>query len=231
MRATTAHCTRLELFGDRVRARFDCDLVPRPGQFLLARLTPAYDPYLRQSLFPSQLSEAGFALDLPTASPVLGFITPGAQVDILGPAGSPLPDIPPRSRVLLIAHDPSALLPLAAGAIQSGGEATLLLSSPYPLEALDPQIELRVGDLASLAAEFASTADLVFMHVPAPLRKTLHDRLADSRAVLAPSLAHALCSTATPCGTGACGACYVRTTRGHKLACLDGPFFSLAQLD
>ena len=29
--STTAHCTRLELFGHHVRAYFDTDLVPRPG--------------------------------------------------------------------------------------------------------------------------------------------------------------------------------------------------------
>jgi hypothetical protein len=231
MRSATAHCTRLELFGDRVRIHFESDLVPRPGQFLLARLAPVYDPYLRQALFPSKLATAGFTVDLPAASPVLGFVAPGAIVDVIGPAGAAPPEIPSRSRVVLIARDPPALLPFAARAIDSGGAATLLVSDPYPLEALDPQIELRVGDLPSLAAEFGPLADLVFMHVTAALRRTLHTVLSDSRAAVAPAFAHALCPLPMPCGTGACGACYIKTARGHRLACLDGPFFSLAELE
>lgn len=231
MRLTTAHCTRLQLFGDRVRAHFDSDLIPKPGQFLLARLAPAYDPYLRQPFFPSQLSDAGFAVDLGASDPALSFSTPGALIDVIGPVGLAAPEIAARSRALLVAHDPAALLPFAARAIDSGGAATLLLSDPYPLEALDPQIELRVGDLPALTAEFAPTADLVFIHVAAQLRKTLHNVLTESRALVAPSFAHCLCSLPTPCGTGACGACYIKTARGYKLACLDGPFFPLSELE
>ncbi len=231
MRSAAAHCTRLELFGDRVRVYFDSDLLPRPGQFLLARLSPAYDPYLRQAFFPSRLSQAGFAVDLPASSPVLSLVAPGAIVDVVGPIGVAAPEIAARSRVLLIAHDPSALLPFAARAVESGGAATLLLSDPYPLEVLDPQIEVRVGDLSSLASEFAPTTDLVFMHVAEHLRKTLHHVLSESRTVLTPSSAYALCSLPTPCGTGACGACYLKTAHGQKLACLDGPFFPLAELE
>jgi hypothetical protein len=230
MRSATAHCTRLDLFGDRVRAHFDSDLVPHPGQFLLARLTPGYDPYLRQALFPSQLSTAGFTVDFHLSSPALAVFAPGSVVDVIGPAGAALPEVPARSRVLLIAHDPAALLPVAARAIDSGGAATLLLDSPYPLEAVDPQIELRVGDLPWLAAEFAPAADLIFMHVTPPLRRTVHSRLSDSRASLAPA-GMALCPVDLPCGTGACGACYVKTTRGQRLACLEGPFFSLTELE
>lgn len=232
MRQTTAHCAQLELVGDRVRAHFDSDLRLAPGQFALARLAETFDPYLRQPFFPSTLSESGFTVDLAANDPALRFLFPGANVDVIGPLGNALPDLSPRSRVLLIADsDPAVLLPLAARAIHSGGTATLLLSARYPLDALHPEIELRLGDLPALAAEYAPAADQVFIHTQPSLHHSLHQSLIQSRTFLPGDYAHALASLPMPCGSGACGACHVRTTRGHKLACLAGPFFPLAELE
>lgn len=228
MRQTTAHCQRIELVGQRVRAQFACDLIPAPGQFLLARLAPTYDPYLRQTLFPVLISESGFAVELSTDDQALRFLAPGISVDVIGPAGVPVPDLPPRSRLLLIAdHDPAVLLPFASRAIGGGGAATVLLARPYPLDALDPEIELRVGDLAALTAEFAPGADAVLIHTEKTLYQTLFDSLTAARAFFQADYALALLRPPMPCGVGACGACAVKTARGHKLACADGPFFPL----
>ncbi|HLF02904.1 MAG TPA: hypothetical protein VI547_13060 [Anaerolineales bacterium] len=232
MRQTTAHCAQLELVGDRVRAHFDSDLTLAPGQFALARLANTFDPYLRQPLFPSLISESGFAVDLPSTDPALRILSPGNVIDVVGPIGSALPDLPARTRILLIADsDPAVLLPFAARAIDSGGTATLLLSTRYPLDALAPEIELHLGDLPALAAEFAPAADLVFIHTQASLHRPLHQSLTEARAFVPASYAHALMNLPMPCGTGACGACAVKTVRGHRLACLAGPFFRLAELE
>jgi dihydroorotate dehydrogenase electron transfer subunit len=228
MRQTLAHCQRIELVGQRVRAQFACDLVPAPGQFLLARLAPAYDPYLRQTLFPVLISDSGFAVELSTDDPALRVLAPGISVDVIGPAGVPVPDLPPRSRLLLLAnHAPAVLLPFASRAINGGGAATLLLAHPYPLDALDPEIELRVGDLAALTAEFAPGADAVLIHADKTLYPTLFDSLTAARAFFPADYSRALLRPPMPCGVGACGACAVKTARGHKLACADGPFFPL----
>ncbi len=232
MRQTIAHCQRIELLGQRVRLHFECAAALAPGQFVLARVAPAFDPYLRQPLFPSAITPNGFAADLAEDDPALRFIAPGSNVDVLTPAGSPVGDLPSASRLLLIAdRTPAVLLPVAARAIEAGGSVTLLLAQPYPLDALDPRLEIRVGNLPELAADFAPTADLVFIHTAQALHRPIAQALASARPTVATGFARALLAPPMPCGTGACGACAVRTARGWKPACTEGPFFNLADLE
>jgi hypothetical protein len=170
-------------------------------------------------------------VDLPPAHPALQFLAPGSTVDLIGPVGIQVGGLPPRSRLLLIADsDPAVLLPFASHIIAAGGTATLLLARPYPLDALDPEIEIRVGELLSLTAEFAA-ADRVLIHTGPALHQPLRQKLAEARAFVPPDYAYAFVERSLPCGVGACGACAVKTGRGWKWACLDGPFFSLAELD
>ncbi len=232
VRQADAHCKQLELIGDRVRIRFETDLIPAPGQLALARLAATADPYLRLPFFPSVLSQTGFAVDVAASHPALRFLAPGSTVDLIGPVGVQVGGLPPRSRLLLIADsDPAILLPFASQAIADGGTATLLLARPYPLDALDPEIEIRVGDLLSLAAEFAAAADRVLIHTGPALHQPLRQKLAEARAFVPPDYAYAFVERSMPCDLGACGACAVKTGRGWKWACLDGPFFSLAELE
>ena len=232
VRPTTARCSQLELVGDRARARFQTDLRLSPGQFALARLAQTADPYLRQAFFPSSISSTGFTVDLAAADPALRWLAPGNEIDLLGPVGAALPDFPARSRVLLVAEDdPGPLLPLAFRAVAQAGAATLLLATRYPLEALDPEIELRVGDLAALTAEYAPAADLVFIHAGLRLHAPILQALTQVRSFVPAHDARALISGPMPCGVGACGACYIKTARGWKMACVDGPFFSIVELE
>lgn len=231
MRQTTAACRQIELIGGRVRVHFQTDLVPAPGQCALARVAETFDPYLRQAFFPSVLSDSGFAVDLAPSQAALRHLTPGSPVDLLGPVGRPLPEIPARSRVLLVAEtDPAPLLPLAARAIARDGAATLLLAARYPLDALQPELELRIGDLTALTAEFAPAADLAFIAAGPARRRSVFQALAQSRSLVSSEFARALVELPLPCGVGACLACSVKTTHGHEYACLAGPFFSLAEL-
>jgi NAD(P)H-flavin reductase len=222
VRHTTAQCTRTELIGEHIRAHFDSDLVPAPGQFLLARLTPSLDPYLRLPFFPSSLSQNSFSVDLPRHT----ILTPGMMIDLIGPCGAAIEENKERERVLLIADDsPAALLPFASSAIARAGAATVILARPYPLDSLDPRIEIHRGDLIALTKELAPHADRIFIHAS---HASLHFALYTSN--FAHSSSYALLAPPTPCGVGACQACCVRTNRGYKMSCLDGPFFNLQSL-
>jgi dihydroorotate dehydrogenase electron transfer subunit len=235
VRQTTAICHQVELIGNRVRVHLHTDLILAPGQFALARLSDSFDPYLRQPLFPSLIEQTGFAVDITATDPALRLLSPGSTVDLLGPIGKPIPNLADRSRVLLIAEtDPVTLLPFAARAIEAGGTATLLLSTRYPLDGLDPEIEVQFADPTQLpgqAADLSASADLILIDTSRPLHQPLHRALTDSRSFLASQFAYARLNSAMPCGLGACGACYIKTARGHKLACIDGPFFSLSEIE
>ncbi len=236
MRYATATVQQLQLIGDRVRVYLQTDLVPALGQFTLARLSESYDPYLRLPFFPSVIAPSGFAVDLAQADPALRLLSPGSEVDLLGPVGQGLPDLPARTRLLLAADsDPALLLPFAAQAIARGGTATLLLANRYPLDALQPEIELRLGgpsgQLPTLLSEYAPNADQVFLNTAPALYPDLYQALTQARTAISTDFARALVQLPMPCGTGTCYACAVKTTRGHKLACVSGPFFSLTELN
>jgi hypothetical protein len=221
VRQTNAQCTRTELIGGHIRAYFDSDLVPALGQFLLARLTPSLDPYLRVPLFPSSLSLSSFSVDLPRHSN----ISPGTMIDLIGPCGSLIEESRERERLLLIADDsPAALLPFASHAIARAGSATLLLAQPSPLDSLDPRIEVHRGDLITLTKELAPQADRSFIHTSHPSLLTSHFP------PLMSHTAYALLTPPMPCGVGACNACYIKTNRGYKMSCIDGPFVNLQSL-
>jgi dihydroorotate dehydrogenase electron transfer subunit len=231
MRYESALCQQIELIGDRVRVHFQTRLTPAPGQCVLARVAETADPYLRQAFFPSILGETGFAVDLARTDPALRHLTPGGLADLLGPVGRGLPELPPRTRLLLIAEsDPGPLLPLAAQAVDRAGTASLLLGRRYPLDALQPELEVRIGDLIALAGEYAAGADLVYLNCGLEGGRALYQALVKGRSVVSSEFARILVEQSLPCGVGACGACSLRTARGHQYACQAGPFFSLADL-
>jgi NAD(P)H-flavin reductase len=47
----------------------------------------------------------------------------------------------------------------------------------------------------------------------------------------ADDFAQALARVPMPCGVGACDVCRLRTRRGERRACVDGPVFNLLELD
>lgn len=235
MRQTNAKCEQIELIGNRVRVYLSTDLALVPGQFALARLAETFDPYLRQPLFPSLMEPGSFAVDLAPNDPALHFLSPGITIDLLGPIGAAPASIPSQSRLLLVAEtDPAVLLPFAARAIDSGGAATLVLSAQYPLDAIRPEIELHVSPIEiipALVTELAAVADFIFIQATSQLSQAIYQSLNNSASFVTIRSAYAFVPCAMPCGVGACGACYTKTTRGWKLACLSGPFFPLADLN
>ena len=231
VRQSTARCTQLELIGSHIRVHFQTDLVPALGQFFLARLAATFDPYLPYIFYPSAIDDSGFTVDLAATDSALRFLSPGQPIELLGPIGTAIPNLPTRSRVLLVADtSPAVLLPIATQAIARGGTASLILANRYPLENLNPEIELRIGDLPTLLTEYAPTADFIFIHTQPRLLPTFYQTLAEVRARVATDFARALIDLPMPCGVGACQACYLKTRHGHKLACRHGPFFSLAEI-
>jgi len=145
------------------------------------------------------------------------------MIDLIGPCGTAIEESKERERVLLIADDsPAALLPFASSALARAGAATVILARPYPLDSLDPRIEIHRGDLAALSKELAPHADRVFIHTS---RLTFHASLITHHAST-----YALLTHPTPCGVGACNACYIKTNHGYRMACIEGPFFNLQSL-
>jgi len=209
-----------------MRAWLESEITLVAGQFVLARVTPSCDPYLRRPLFPVKIGPNGFAIELSAADPFSLLLQHGETISILGPLGRMFSILPQSANLLLVGRSqPHFLLPLAAQALERAGAVTLLLSQPYPVEALDPQIEVRLGELSQMLDDSLGWADNVVIQSHAVLPAGLRKQVQHSA-----SKAYALISPPMPCGTGACQACAIYSGDGWRLACTDGPTFELDDL-
>lgn len=195
-----------------------------PGQYLLAHAPLLAEP-IPIALFPSGIDEQTICL-APSLPPSW---LPGITLKIRGPLGKGFSLPPLAHRVALAGLDrhPLRLLPLLTEVMRTGREA-VLVSSAVP-EGLPPQVEvLGLGQLA----EAAAWADFLALDVPVQALAELPGALGLRPHQPLPASAQVLVVTPMPCGGLAnCMVCAVRTRRGWKLACQDGPVFPLADLE
>ncbi len=221
----------------------------QPGQFVTADLGAA----VREPLLPAAVGAEGLEMLLPPGHPAAA-LAPGDAVDLLGPLGRALPRPQPPQRLLLIADVPHlpALLPFAHQSLANGCPAALLLSAAtaahfYPPALLPPALEVHLVTADGSAGHAGSPLDLLPGRGQAPpllawadrvlvaadpvLYMALAEVVLDTRLMPGPDFAQALLLPTIVCGVGACQGCAVRTRRGTRRACTDGPFFSLLDLE
>jgi len=190
-------------------------MTPAPGQFVMAIMQGEPAAH-RIPLFPSSIHADGFSSTM-----LPEHWRPGDKLDLLGPFGrgfSP-PGSAKRWLVASTLERCHTLRPL----IEAGLERDLELSywgqgSP----ALDPAVEVVVElgeglEWADYAAFETGRGAL------AALQETWSgiEHRAEIQVLLISDLV---------CGFGACQACATPHSRGHKLACLDGPVFEAHEL-
>lgn len=204
-----------------------------PGQLALVRDPATIEPYLRRKVWLYQVNGERVAFTLSTRDPLASLWHSGHTLDLLGPVGRALEFDPNARHVLLIGEGTrvAALFPMAQQAIQEN-RAVVLFSRPdsrgdvFPAHLLPPEIEYHTGgDLP--CAELITWADAIVANGREQLYSELKDGIRAARYRLERGLARVLFDEPIPCGTGACYACAVKTARGVRLACIDGPAFDL----
>lgn len=204
-----------EIYADS-SARMICapELIPRPGQYLLADIRGADSP-VALPLFQSESTPEGFR----SAPPIPSSWMPGAKLIARGPLGHGF-SIPPAARkVALIAYDDSpfrlrGLIPLA---FKQNAEVALLCDSPVgdlpesvevqPLRALTDILKWADFIAADVARENLRQFNVMLSGYSLPETQVL---------IRAPM----------PCGGLAeCGACAITSDYHWKLVCKDGPVF------
>ena len=223
MRRFTAHVESLSLSpaGQTVLRLLTSERsAPRPGQAFLA-LRPGTTEVSRSVLLPVECSPDGFSCE----RPIDRAWRQGDDLDLLGPIGTGFRPPVNSRRWLVLSVDTSitALLPLVQLARERRASVSLWAST-IP-RGLPPDVELATNLRTSLAwADFlavsSTAAGLTGL-------RSLLSLEADEHIAME---AQALVVTDMPCGFGACMACGVRSRRGWKLACQDGPVFPLEGL-
>jgi len=211
----------------------------RPGQFALARDPTTLDPYLRRTLWLYHIEGARVAFTLPARDPLVVRARVGDTLDLLAPLGRAIEFDSNARHVLLIGEGTrvAPLIAIAHDAIAQGRAVVLVTHTPslphsagqgaWPAHLLSPEIEYRTGD--GLDAELIAWADAIVASGSAQLYRALADAVRAARYRLEPGFARVLMDLPMPCGTGACYACAVETSRGVKLTCADGPSFDLIE--
>ncbi|MFN8383374.1 MAG: hypothetical protein U0V02_15635 [Anaerolineales bacterium] len=206
-------------------ARIDCppELIPAPGQYLLAHAVASDSP-IAVSVFFSHSSPNGFI----AASPVPTSWTPGASLNLRGPLGHGF-SIPLAARkIALLAFDdsPARLQGLIPLALKQGAEIVLLCDStvndlPEVVEVQPLQAMQEILHWADFAAIDAARESL----------EQLREKMGDQNQVKAWCEAQVLVRTQMPCGALAeCGVCAVMIHHQWKMACKDGPVFDWKEL-
>lgn len=198
---------------------------PEPGQYI---------PSQRQSADPEVLTTPLFRFpgeaDRLSVGPLPAGWLPGLVLDILPPHGHGfvIPISTHRIGLMVLDGSPSRLLPLIPPALEKRAAVALFCDEPLPRDLRD-----RIPSAVEIAPLSALTDDLTwpdFLAVDLPRESLTRLREVFGTTHL-PFKGQALIKTAMPChGLGKCGVCAVKTSRGWKLACEDGPVFALEEV-
>jgi dihydroorotate dehydrogenase electron transfer subunit len=224
----------------------------RPGQFLMVRCGDGLDPFLSRPFWIHRLRDGDSGEELALLVDVRGrgsawvtTATPGRTIKLVGPLGRPLSPAPGVRSLLLLAEGigVAPLVWCADEEIARGRSVTLLAGASageelYPLELLDPQLELatatedgsagRAGGVLDLLLEYTGWADQI---IASGSERLYRDLAASLRSLLWRRPCQVLMQEPMPCGTGICNGCPVTTRRrGTRLACRDGAAFDLRDL-
>lgn len=195
--------------------------IPAPGQYTLAA---APGDVLGSALFYAGSWDGGFV----AAPPLPAGWEPGTRLTLRGPLGHGfrLPDSLQQLALVAGGESVSRLLPLIYAALAR--QAAVTLFSDLPLPALPAALE--AFPLAALP-ETLAWADFLAVDEPIEDLDKLGDRLGLAAGGKTPCPGQVLVQAPMPCaGLAQCGACAVKTRRGWKLACEDGPVFDLKEL-
>ncbi|MBE0682779.1 MAG: hypothetical protein IH589_12790 [Anaerolineales bacterium] len=205
--------------------RVECprELIPAPGQYLLAH-TNASDEPLADPVFFSRSAPNGFL----TAPPAPNAWMPGTTLNLRGPLGHGF-TIPVAARkIALIAFDdsPARLHGLIFLALKQNAEVVLLCDSQ--VNDLPEVVEVQP---VKAMQDVLLWADYAAVDVSRGEVNQLREKVLEQRQVRARCEAQVLICTQMPCGALAeCGICAVTIGRHWKMACKDGPVFDLNEL-
>ncbi len=223
----------------------------RPGQYIFARCSPTFDPYMRRPMSIHRIGADGEG-DHPehiailygvsgTGTGLLSRVVPGQMVDLVGPLGNGFDIFPESKHILLVGGGVGAspLVGMAFRLLAEGRAVTLVegartTSALFPADYLPAALKRdlvtvdgssgRKGLVTEPVPEHWEWADQVFCCGPF----AMYNPLAKMLQGLQPARSvQCLIDTPIACGVGACDACTVETPHGLKQACCDGPRFEL----
>lgn len=200
-----------------------------PGQYLAANLADDTLAVLPEILFIEKI--AGHQMTICPAK--LDGWHPGKTVIFRGPLGKgmDIPQFAKRLAIISLDDNPARVLSLAAFGLEKQMDVVMVggwVTEKALTADIAPSIEL--APLTQIT-ELALWADYLLLDVPHARLGEIEKMVQTVPALLRPGFAQVLVAADMPCaGIADCGICAVKTRRGYKLSCHDGPVFQLGEL-
>jgi dihydroorotate dehydrogenase electron transfer subunit len=205
-----------------VRVSCPSNLIPSPGQYLLAG--DGSDSPLPVPLFHTDFSPQGFI----ASAPIPESWHPGLELQLRGPLGRGF-SLPFSARKIgLIAFEGSGtrLRGLIQPALKQ--EAGVVFVSDSAAERLPNEVEIQP---MSALQDIVTWADFLAFEVKRDDLPSFRERLGKLWQIAGSKESQILVQTPVPCGGMAdCGICAVTLRSGWQLACKDGPVFDWHEL-
>ncbi len=220
--------------------------VAQPGQFVMVHCGKGFEHPLRRPLSIHQLadgSKLAFLINVVgKGTHWLAQCQVGNNIDLLGALGNGY-SIHPESHKLLLLAGGIGIAPLrflTQEALRRECSVKLLLGAStatqlYPRRFLPPEAELVIttedrtagkkGMITDLLPDFADWADQIFACGPTEMYRDMARRKQELK-LEAKSIQVSL-EARMGCGRGICYGCTLKTKRGLKQVCTDGPVFDL----
>jgi dihydroorotate dehydrogenase electron transfer subunit len=172
----------------------------------------------------------------------LSYRNPGDELEIFGPFGRGFSISPESKKLLLVAGGIgiAPLLFLLRQGLRQGYQIRLLLGAAtarqlYPMHSLPGGIELGIatedgstgekGMVTELLAGSSGRADQIFACGPLPMYRAMSGMPELKNRPVQVSM-----EVVMGCGRGICYGCTIKTKKGLKKVCQDGPVFDLADI-
>ncbi len=201
-------------------------LVFVPGQYLAVSSRTEEDNQIPLSLF----IESSTKNEISIGSPAPRNWYPGHEITFRGPLGQGFSPPLILKRLALVGFDdnPNRLMALVNHTFNQNVDIVMagdFISNPVIARDIPAHVELSKLDHLD---DLFSWADFIAIDVPLFRIQDLNKILRTTTAKSPRGDMQVLIYTSMPCATIAeCGICAVKTIRGYKLACQDGPVFNL----
>jgi dihydroorotate dehydrogenase electron transfer subunit len=223
----------------------DIATAARPGQFVMVYC--GEDTRLRRPLSVHQVDGNKLALLFTVVGRGTRWLSqrkPGDTIDILGPLGNGYTIYPDSKNLLLVAGGIgiAPLRFLADVALSQGHSVTLLYGTAnehqYPESYMPRGIGLytatedgtkgKKGMVTDLLHDFIEWADQIFVCGPIAMYRDMYAR---RKELLKNKPTQISLEIMMGCGVGVCYGCSIRTKRGMRQVCKDGPVFEMGEME
>ncbi len=220
----------------------------RPGQFVHLRVKNSLEPFFRRpfSVYRAQKYVEIFYEPIGPGTTIMSQMKSGDSIDVLGPVGAEFSAPPKGTKQVVMIAGGIGIAPflILSDHLKKKGYDLILLyggrtkGHVYPMkEFKDNGVKVFVttddgshgvkGRVTKLFSKINLNPQTTFLYTcgPNPMMAAVQEFAKENQLK-----GEAACEEVMACALGACLGCSIKTTKGYKTVCYDGPVFDLSEI-